>query len=944
MGRSGGLAGGRWMLPLCLALSCVALQSRAAPTPEELLQELGKRCEPWLRPSSKIRSLRYMFELDRKQDTVAVVRGMTDTTPYVWRGIRLRTGLDQLLASPNSYEVAVQEGDAQHLTVVARKRDEPFSLRLGHGVAYLRGGEFGSTSDEMTVKLRRDVLLPVAETHEDTEILYENWLKVGADQWVPQRIDVLRGIRALHMRFQWYGGLLWILEHSEYEWNEQIESLMRVYDIVINDGELIVRVKREAEQTARGPEILKRVLEHNKTWVQPQLKDFESIQYTFRTVPEDVNESCFVGRDGVAVVEVTRDEREEAQRRFGARWIAVPSGDGYRSTHGQQYATPWAPARRSLRRCVTIGVRLALPLLSYLDKLEDVTARDRGRIDWQGRSCHVVDVSGPREFHGAGTMLNFAPSSYIRNIRAKRDHTIYIDTERHVPLHERLISGSRAFEIDYKDYAEMTPGQWAPMRIEVSARDYFTCHYNFQLVGDRHWMLKDVISWFDAEAESRGEILDVRINEPSTLREQALAQVKATRQLLAAPSQTGSSIEVVSYPFRVGKWIPVTAHLHDAWTGRSRSEEGISTGSAIKEVLFTLNEDADLVARCKFVSRALGNRFHMAINAALYGEGGDLLGADSLTTTVAVRNDIVIENYTLNFGRHDALGQVKRFSVHLEKARRRTDMLSGAGWMTTYDPWPSGVKDERVKKMLWDLADGLTADDPALRSVALARLFFYSEVTRTREGAALDAGRVYMLLRDKWELTSAELFPRDARRELLEPLLWLRQRTTEPSERTRIATMLAWFDDAAAKPALIDSFENRAGAERRAAAASLGILGDGRGLDGIIAALTDENEGLRMNAVWALATLGGRGSVEALCAALFHQEPWLEPAQGGGAILHDPYRSTREDIIRALLLLRDKTCLPALRELEYVAREYDVDADAVRLFIRYIEGGDAGVR
>lgn len=938
------LPGGRWIVPLCLALSCVALQSRAGPTPEELLQELGKRCEPWLRPSSKIRSLRYMFELDRKQDTVAVVRGMTDTTPYVWRGIRLRTGLDQLLASPNSYEVAVQEGDAQHLTVVARKRDEPFSLRLGHGVAYLRGGEFGSTSDEMTVKLRRDVLLPVAETHEDTEILYENWLKVGADQWVPQRIDVLRGIRALHMRFQWYGGLLWILEHSEYEWNEQIESVMRVYDIVINDEELIVRVKREADEKARGPEILKRVLEHNKTWLQPQLKDFESIQYTFRTVPEDVNESCFVGRDGVAVVEVTRDEREEAQRRFGARWIAVPSGDGYRSTHGQQYATPWAPARRSLRRLATIGVHLDLPLFAYLAKLEDVTARHRGEIDWQGRSCHVVELPGGREFHGAGTMLNFAPSCYVRNIRAKRGHTFYIDAERHVPLHESFMSGTKAFEIDYRDYVEITPGQWAPLRIEVWARDYFTCQYNFQLVGDRHWMLKDVISWFDAEAESRGEILDVRINEPSTLREQALAQVKATRQLLATPSQTGSSIEVVSYPFRVGKWIPVTAHLHDAWTGRSRSEEGISTGSAIKEVLFTLNEDADLVARCKFVSRALGNRFHMAINAALYGEGGDLLGADSLTTTVAVRNDIVIENYTLNFGRHEALGEVKCFSVHVAKDRRRTAMSSGAGWVTTFSPWPRGAKDERVKKMLWDLADGLTADDPALRSVALARLFFYSEVTRTREGAALDAGRVYMLLRHKWELTREELFPCEARRELVGPLLWLRERTTEPGDRIRIATVLGWFEDATAKPALIDSFENSAGAERRAAAGSLGILGDDRGLDEIVVALSDDNEGVRANAVWALATLGGRRSVEALCAALFRQEPWFDPVGDGSGTLHDPYRRTRRSIIRALLVLRDEECLPALRELEHLARPYDVDADAVRLFIKYIDDGDTSVR
>ena len=51
-----------------------------------------------------------------------------------------------------------------------------------------------------------------------------------------------------------------------------------------------------------------------------------------------------------------------------------------------------------------------------------------------------------------------------------------------------------------------------PRLIRIESKDYFTCEYRFQLVGGKHWMLKEVVSWFKPEEKSRGVIEDVRID------------------------------------------------------------------------------------------------------------------------------------------------------------------------------------------------------------------------------------------------------------------------------------------------------------------------------------------------------------------------------------------------------------------------------------------------
>ena len=114
---------------------------------------------------------------------------------------------------------------------------------------------------------------------------------------------------------------------------------------------------------------------------------------------------------------------------------------------------------------------------------------------------------------------------------------IYIDVDRKVPVHETLTSlgDGKVFEIDFSDYIEVEPGQWAPRSIRIESKDYFTCEYRFELVAGTHWMLEEVVSRFKPQEKSRGVIEDV----PSTAEGSSLTThfVKSRRRehSLAAP-------------------------------------------------------------------------------------------------------------------------------------------------------------------------------------------------------------------------------------------------------------------------------------------------------------------------------------------------------------------------------------------------------------------------
>lgn len=174
---------------------------------------------------------------------------------------------------------------------------------------------------------------------------------------------------------------------------------------------------------------------------------------------------------------------------------------------------------------------------------------------WAGRPCRVATVAnlGFETYLGYGTTLAFSSWSYVHHIRSSKE-VIYIDAVRKVPLHETLESEreKQSFEIDFGDYVEVEPGEWAPRSIRIEAKDYFTCEYRFQLVSKTHWMLKEVVSWFKAEDKSRGVIENVRVDDGRESLQDSQRQVDATRALFGGAGESDRRLEVASVPFVLG--------------------------------------------------------------------------------------------------------------------------------------------------------------------------------------------------------------------------------------------------------------------------------------------------------------------------------------------------------------------------------------------------------
>ena len=131
---------------------------------------------------------------------------------------------------------------------------------------------------------------------------------------------------------------------------------------------------------------------------------------------------------------------------------------------------------------------------------------------------------------------------------------------------------------------EVEPGQWAPRSIRIESKDDFTCEYRFQLVAGKHWMLKEVVSWFKPEEKSRGVIEDVRIDGDREPLDDALRQVQAARALFGGAGEPDRRVNVATVPFVLGRATrlgpyEVRVAMQDRPDGRRLRVDGRSDGA-----------------------------------------------------------------------------------------------------------------------------------------------------------------------------------------------------------------------------------------------------------------------------------------------------------------------------------------------------------------------------
>lgn len=552
-----------------------AAADSAELTAADVTRELGSRGVLWLQGGSpRMQNLKYDFYLGSKITPISISRG-DQRRVGVWHGVTLRTGLHSLTTTPEKFDVQLIRTDtdkeAGTLRLVVKPKDSTGAIRLeiGNGVESSWQGYFSRGAREMTLVVSSKSLIPMEEKAGDTTIKYGEWKEVEAGHFVPGRIDVEGSHGHWRMHFDWLADAVWLLRFSESILADGQLTLSRTRNVQVNSKPVARELSEDEVRSSEVAQFVRSMLDHNRPWLDPGATGagwkppFKTISYSFHTLREDVRESCVLDGQGQAVFEVSTDGQGKMKQSLGHRKIALNTGAHASAVRGQQYARIYRrsseresrPYDLALLHYARIGCQFDLPLFQFRDQLE--TAQfELAEGKWNDQGCRVVSVTnlGREAPLSCGTMLGFSSWSFVHHIYPKRQ-TLYVDPVRNVPMHETLLSTyqDKVFEIDYGDYVEVEPGQWAPRSIRVESPGYFHCDYQFQLIGGTHWLLAEVTSWFDAQDKSRGVVEDVQVNGNRELLDETLEQVSAAQNLFGNVGEATQAVDVATLTFRLGE-------------------------------------------------------------------------------------------------------------------------------------------------------------------------------------------------------------------------------------------------------------------------------------------------------------------------------------------------------------------------------------------------------
>ncbi len=239
--------------------------------------------------------------------------------------------------------------------------------------------------------------------------------------------------------------------------------------------------------------------------------------------------------------------------------------------------------------------------------------------------------------------------------------------------------------------------------------------------------------------------------------------------------------------------------------------------------------------------------------------------------------------------------------------------LSPAPHPSTPTSWAAGeVTAPRVQHTIQELAEHLTASDPAVRARAACDLRERGD----NAAAAIDA--LVALLPDASPLERSVCRQNWWR--------WNPDSPTTPGEQA--ASALVAIGSRAFDP-LVKALKHQAWIARRNAAWALGALDDVRALDALIPGMKDSEPAVREQVAWALGALDDRRAVQAILPPLKDPDPRVrrQSAWAAGAIddrravdqlvgiLRDADRTVREQAAWALGAIGDHRAVDALLPL-----------------------------
>ncbi|MDB4614074.1 hypothetical protein OAH18_00140 [bacterium] len=332
------------------------------------------------------------------------------------------------------------------------------------------------------------------------------------------------------------------------------------------------------------------ILNANRLWQNPRLEGIDSIEFTHRTISNELDEHFIWRADGVKQISVMNRNDNSAVLAKGWSKLTTPQAETY--TFAQQdgfprYLAPEPEAHRQQDARVSkiydnsncekwhvglnpstalkldslrslSGSRLNFAAIDWGRRPQDFTVSDYTPNDDQTFTVHLTGSDRLlRNLHtviNAGTMLEVPSKSYIADLRYDRS-LLTIDNQNR-PIRERDYVGDELLaEIEFKDWTNTAAGQHAPQTIvmDFPTRN-FRVKLSFHVTEEGLWMLKSGTSKFKGEEEQRTELVSVKVNSPTKFLDMRIESAANKLNEKFGPPAKPTKVRLMGLtPFQLGR-------------------------------------------------------------------------------------------------------------------------------------------------------------------------------------------------------------------------------------------------------------------------------------------------------------------------------------------------------------------------------------------------------
>jgi hypothetical protein len=321
------------------------------------------------------------------------------------------------------------------------------------------------------------------------------------------------------------------------------------------------------------------ILEHNRAWLQPELKGLRSVGFKHVSGPKRLVELFGWTQDGASVLEIV--DCSDAKWDVGKRTMILADGTPYFYAPEKKYPNVTAVPPEGLPRYFRDhlrGVRMNCAALDWGAMPQQFTIGEVQRRD-DGTVTVVLTPKQARYRINAGVMFHYTSWAYVHDLdvgrveltidpatrRILREVDYAPDDRSHAGVEDdtHIFVGTvprRQAVWTFSEWKQVGEDREVPLRIQVSMpeQDQFDVNYRFQWRDEGLWMLKESSAAFKGKDPQRGEIVDLVVNQPVVELDKAIAGVKQALATLAEPAATMTPITLRGlYPFEFGKKIPL---------------------------------------------------------------------------------------------------------------------------------------------------------------------------------------------------------------------------------------------------------------------------------------------------------------------------------------------------------------------------------------------------